>query len=88
MGNCVTKSQKNNFNNNCSKIPIAIPIIEKDIEINILPYDPSEDLYGKYKWVIIHSSHSEEILNKQNEGFILTMKENKSSGYFWLRKIR
>ena len=63
-------------------------ITAKAVEIITIPTDPSEDKIGDYLWVSIHSSHSRELIELQEKHWIITMKQDKSNGYFWLRKQR
>lgn len=84
MGNCIISPKKNNnISSDNNKVLKAIPYIEDKI-----PYDPSEDPQGNYIWAIIHFSKTKDLINLQKEGYIISMKEMKTSGYYFLRYKR
>ena len=74
MGNCIQKPKK-------------IVIKDSSIEVvnNIPPMDPSKDPFGNYLWINIHTNNV-NFLKKQEEGFVLSMSDDSSIGYKWLRK--
>lgn len=81
MGICTSKNMLKSIDNIENNIIKGVAICQPQ---NI--YDPSDDPDGNYMWISLHSTKIKELVEFQENGYIISMKQSKNIGQLWLRK--